>query len=53
MDSNCITVRWRSPIPGSGYELLTPEGWQAVEQSHIKAWLARGGMVRYEQAASQ
>lgn len=48
---NRITVRCRSSIPGSGYELLTPDGWQVVEQSRIKAWLARGGTVRYEQSA--
>jgi hypothetical protein len=47
---NRITVRWRAPVPGSGYEMSTPDGWQAVEASRIKAWLARGGMVRYEAA---
>ncbi len=51
MNSNQITVRWRTPIPGSGYEMLTPDGWQAIESDRIKVWLSKGGLVRYEQSA--
>ncbi len=46
-----IVVRWHTPLPNSGYELLADGVWLPVEQSRILAWLARGGMVRYEQAA--
>lgn len=34
-----ITVRWKSLVPGEGYEVLTTEGtWSSITQEEIRAF---------------
>ena len=44
---NSITVRWTTPVPGSGYEVEVKGRWVPFPLEALEGWQADGGMVRW------
>jgi len=40
-----VFVRWRTPVPGSGYDLWDGERWIPITQVEFKSYVGRGVSV--------
>jgi len=37
-----VTVRWRTPVPGSGYDLWDGDGWLPISRAEYLSYLRCG-----------
>ena len=38
-EEHAVQVRWRTPVPGTGYEKLTDAGWVPMTKDELDALL--------------